>query len=183
MSLLKCILWAIFLVIILHCLTYIHGAKIDDKKSSLKSDDSDKNDHLNDKLNRDKINHGDYHIRDEKNNNQNTGDSYMPPVEIGEIEFDETTTKYEFGSGQPLECILAQSQFYLSWWVHENGSLRIPANVRLNTSGILDLSLYFSTEDQIFNHVLSFTSNNPGDVSALVSNNQSTNVEIDLKKI
>ena len=66
---------------------------------------------------------------------------------------------------RPQDCILARSQFYLSWWVHENGSLRIPENVQLNTSGILDLSLYFSTEDAIFNHVLSFASENPSDVS------------------
>jgi hypothetical protein len=63
------------------------------------------------------------------------------------------------------ECILARSEFYLSWWVHENGSLRLPPSVRLNGSGILDLSLHFTTENAIYTHVLSFTTDNPSDVS------------------
>lgn len=173
MSMLSCILWAIFLVIILQCNAFRHGTKTDDKNSSLLSDDSDKSDHLRDKLERDKNFRGDYHVRDEKKNlNGGSGDSYMPPIGIGEFEdiettseYDDTTSDYDDESDQDSVCILAQSQFYLSWWVHENGSLRIPSNVRLNTSGIMDLSIYFSSEEMIFNHVLSFTSNNPEDVS------------------
>jgi hypothetical protein len=178
MLLLKSILLAIFLVIFLQCNAFEHETKTNQKYSPQGSDESDKNDHLSDKLNRDKIILGDYHNRDSKKNSSvNSGDFYMPPVGAGELEYDdvtetsenydETTSNYVNDLPQPLECILAQSQFYLSWWVHENGSLRVPGNVRLNTSGILDLSLYFTSEDAIYNHVLSFTSNNPGDVSVL----------------
>lgn len=68
-------------------------------------------------------------------------------------------------SSDSVECILARSEFYLSWWVFDNGSLRLPSFNRLNTSGILDLSLQFSSEDQILTHILSFTSDNPSDVN------------------
>lgn len=80
---------------------------------------------------------------------------------------------FDFGSSysymdsdeaQP-ECILARSEFYLSWWVHDNGSLRMPAVNRLNSSGILDLALQFDSENSIFSHVLSFTSENPNEVN------------------
>lgn len=172
MQLLKCILLAIFLVINLQCNAYKYEAKSNEKKSSPKlGDDSDKNDHLSDKLNRDKIILGDYYKRDDKrNSSSNSGDSYMPPIGAGEIEYDDVTETrdYENDFDRSLDCILAKSQFYLSWWVHENGSLRIPGNIRLNMSGILDLSLYFASESAIFNHTFSFITNNPGDVSVLL---------------
>ncbi|KAG5678635.1 hypothetical protein PVAND_008291 [Polypedilum vanderplanki] len=75
---------------------------------------------------------------------------------------------YDPGDDEP-ECILARSEFYLSWWVHENGSLRLPSFNRLNTSGILDLSLQFDSETTLFNHVLNFTSDNPHEVIRFMS--------------
>lgn len=63
------------------------------------------------------------------------------------------------------ECILARSEFYLSWWVNENGSLRVPTIARLNGSGIMDLSLNFTSEDSIYTKVFSFTTSNPSEVS------------------
>lgn len=179
MMLFKCILVAIFLVIILQCNAYKNYTKLNHRSTQAilrnENDDSDEK-HFNDKLNSDKILLSDYNNRDDKKNlNQNSGDSYMPPIGAGEIEFDDVTeindediTPYYDDNNDEIstnDCILAQSQFYLSWWVHENGSLRIPTNVRLNQSGILDLSLYFTSESAIYNKVLSFTTTNPGDVS------------------
>jgi hypothetical protein len=90
-------------------------------------------------------------------------------IEIEDTEEYETETDpnddYYEEEFNTRECILARSEFYLSWWVHENGSLRLPTSVRLNGSGILDLSLHFTTEDAIYTHVLSFTTDNPSDVS------------------
>lgn len=82
------------------------------------------------------------------------------PNPFGGEEFPDEQTDLSLSS----ECILARSEFYLSWWVNENGSLRIPTISRLNGSGIVDLSLNFSSEDTIYTKVLSFTTSNPGEV-------------------
>jgi hypothetical protein len=66
-------------------------------------------------------------------------------------------------------CILARSEFYLSWWVNEDGTLRIPSFNRLNSSGILDLSLQFSSESALYDHVINFRSENPSDVNNFFS--------------
>lgn len=63
------------------------------------------------------------------------------------------------------ECILEKSEFYLSWWINEDGSLRVSGSNRLgNSQGFIDFSLQFRTEDLIFNHVAEMTTNNPSDV-------------------
>lgn len=63
------------------------------------------------------------------------------------------------------ECILSRSEFYLSWWVHENGSLKLPASNRSGSSvGFADLSVNFHSESAIFKHVADMTSENPNDV-------------------
>jgi hypothetical protein len=76
----------------------------------------------------------------------------------------DSSYKYKTDDNELNECILARSEFYLNWWVHDNGSLRLPSFNRLNTSGILDLSLKFETEDALLTHVLTFTTENPADV-------------------
>lgn len=63
------------------------------------------------------------------------------------------------------ECILSRSEFYLSWWVNEDGSLRLPASNRSGTSsGFVDLSLKLMSNASIFRHVAGLTSDNPNDV-------------------
>lgn len=85
---------------------------------------------------------------------------------LEEEEEEDPSTEYEYDF-PTNECILARSEFYLSWWVHENGSLRIPTGSRLNSSGIMDLSLHFTSEYSIYTHVLSFTSENPSEVRTI----------------
>lgn len=63
------------------------------------------------------------------------------------------------------QCILERSDFYLSWWVYENGSLRLPSVNRTAMSGFLDLSLQLATESMLYEFVLSFTSQNPSEVN------------------
>ena len=63
------------------------------------------------------------------------------------------------------QCILERSDFYLSWWVYENGSLRLPTVNRTAMSGFLDLSLQLATESMLYEFVLSFTSQNPSEVN------------------
>lgn len=66
------------------------------------------------------------------------------------------------------ECILSRSEFYLSWWVHENGSLKLPTSNRSGSSvGFADLSVNFHSEGALFNHVLDMTTKNPNDVRNL----------------
>lgn len=78
---------------------------------------------------------------------------------------DDVYLKYRVESDDGnVECILERSEFYLSWWVHENGSLRLPSINRTNVSGFLDLSIQYATESSIFNQVLSFTSQHPKEV-------------------
>lgn len=92
-----------------------------------------------------------------------------------EEEITDYPNPFGFGAIEPeveedwsSECILARSEFYLSWWVHENGSLRVTSSLRLNGSGVLDLSLNFSSEDTIFTHVLNFTTDNPSEVTIIM---------------
>lgn len=62
-------------------------------------------------------------------------------------------------------CILSRSEFYLSWWVDENGALKLPATNRDGKlPGFADLSLNFHSQDAIFRHVSHMTSENPSDV-------------------
>lgn len=69
-------------------------------------------------------------------------------------------------SGAPAlpDCILSRSEFYLSWWVNEDGSLRMPASRPSGSAGFADLSMKFKSEDTIFKHVLSMQTTNPKDV-------------------
>jgi hypothetical protein len=67
------------------------------------------------------------------------------------------------------QCILERSDFYLSWWVYENGSLRLPSVNRTTMSGFLDLSLQLATETMLYEFVLSFTSQNPSEVNNFLS--------------
>ena len=83
------------------------------------------------------------------------GEEIPPEDEEEEENYDDSFTS---------ECILARSEFYLSWWVNENGSLRVPTISRLNGSGIMDLSLNFTSEDSIYTKVFSFTTSNPSEV-------------------
>lgn len=69
-------------------------------------------------------------------------------------------------SSQLSECILSRSEFYLSWWVNEDGSLQLPASNRDGLSpGFADLSFKYHSNDMIFKHVADMTSDNPNDVS------------------
>lgn len=64
------------------------------------------------------------------------------------------------------ECILSRSEFYLAWWVYENGSLKLPASNRSgNSAGFADLSVKFNSEDAIIKQVLNMKTDNPNDVS------------------
>lgn len=62
------------------------------------------------------------------------------------------------------DCILSSSEYYLSWWVNEDGSLRMPATRPGGSVGFVDLSLEFHSEDMIFNHVTTMQTDNPNDV-------------------
>lgn len=66
------------------------------------------------------------------------------------------------------ECILSRSEFYLAWWVYENGTLKLPASNRSGKStGFADFSVKFHSEDLILQQVSNMTTNNPDDVSIL----------------
>ncbi|CRL03398.1 CLUMA_CG016341, isoform A [Clunio marinus] len=68
------------------------------------------------------------------------------------------------------ECILSRSEYYLSWWVNEDGSLRLPGSNRTgNSSGFADLSLNFNSESAIVNHISQMTTDNPNDVINFLS--------------
>lgn len=64
------------------------------------------------------------------------------------------------------DCILSRSEFYLSWWVNEDGSLRLPASNRPgSSSGFVDLSFKLNnTSSTIFTHVSDLKTDNPNDV-------------------
>lgn len=65
------------------------------------------------------------------------------------------------------ECILSRSEFYLSWWVNEDGTLKLPSpNREGNSPGFADLSFKFDSNGSVFKHVSEMTSNNPSDVSS-----------------
>lgn len=68
------------------------------------------------------------------------------------------------GDDELPECILSRSEFYLSWWVHENGTLKIAPSYRLSGVGFIDLSLEIHTEDSIYSYVLSLRSLNASEV-------------------
>lgn len=73
------------------------------------------------------------------------------------------------GESELPDCILSRSEFYLSWWVNEDGTLRLPASNRPGT-GFADLSLKFKTEDSIIKHVASMQTDNPNDVRNRIDN-------------
>lgn len=63
------------------------------------------------------------------------------------------------------ECILSRSEFYLSWWVNEDGSLKLSASNRGSTSaGFIDLSFNVQAHNATINHVLQMSTENPSDV-------------------
>lgn len=81
---------------------------------------------------------------------------------------------YDYGikpAGSPEElpeCILSRSEFYLSWWVNEDGSLKLPASNRSSTSlGFVDLSFKVQSNNTTILHVLQMTADNPNDVICL----------------
>lgn len=65
------------------------------------------------------------------------------------------------------ECILSRSEFYLSWWVNEDGTLKVPPTNRTGSAGFADLSLTFHSEDMMIKHVAQMTTDNPSDVIAM----------------
>lgn len=102
-------------------------------------------------------------------NIQNTGESLDTSPDLTSI--DQIFAEYSlFPSADGHdECILERSEFYLSWWVYENGTLRLPTLNRTAMSGFLDLSLQLATESMLYDFVLTFTSENPNEVSFKVS--------------
>lgn len=68
------------------------------------------------------------------------------------------------GSSDLPECILSRSEFYLSWWVNDDGTLKLAANRPPGSPGFADLSVKFESEDTIFSHVASMQASNPNDV-------------------
>lgn len=99
---------------------------------------------------------------------EDTGESHETSQESLSVE-QFLPLPYNFYSVQSSEsneqCILERSDFYLSWWVYENGSLRLPSVNRTAMSGFLDLSLQLATESMLYEFVLSFTSQNPSEVN------------------
>jgi hypothetical protein len=68
------------------------------------------------------------------------------------------------GDDELPECILSRSEFYLNWWVHENGSLKLPPTNRMNGVGFVDLSFEIHTEEAIYSQVLSMQTENASEV-------------------
>lgn len=62
------------------------------------------------------------------------------------------------------ECILSRSELYLNWWVHENGSLKLPTSTRIDGVGFLDLSFEIHSEESIYSQVLSMRTDNASEV-------------------
>lgn len=101
-----------------------------------------------------------YRSKDKKQNNRE-----FPPSARKKRDFDdELLAPIVEGKTSP-ECILLRSEFYLSWWVFENGSLKLPPSNRSGSSlGFADLSLNFHSETAIFKHLADMTTENPDDV-------------------
>lgn len=71
---------------------------------------------------------------------------------------------------EPSECILSRSEHYLSWWVHEDGSLKLPATNRDgSTTGFVDLSFKYQSETIMFEYVSKLTADNPKDIIIFLS--------------
>ncbi|CAG9799599.1 unnamed protein product [Chironomus riparius] len=105
-------------------------------------------------------------------NIEDTGESQETSQESLSVEkfFPVPYNFYSVESSESNEqCILERSDFYLSWWVYENGSLRLPTVNRTAMSGFLDLSLQLATESMLYEFVLSFTSQNPSEVIRIMS--------------
>lgn len=85
------------------------------------------------------------------------------------LDYDESGISTASATELP-NCILSRSEFYLSWWVDENGQLKLPASNRDGKSpGFADLSLKFHNQDAMFKHISDMTSENPNDVNSLIS--------------
>lgn len=76
------------------------------------------------------------------------------------------------------ECILSRSEFYLSWWVHENGTLKIAPSYRLNGGGFIDLSLEIHSQESIYSYVLSLRSLNASEVGQAYKQKQELPVSL-----
>lgn len=99
---------------------------------------------------------------DSSDNGQNSNKEF-PPSEVYRAD-DDYDIAPASGDDQLPECILSRSEFYLSWWVHENGTLKITPSYRLNGGGFIDLSLEVHSEEWIFEKVLSLRSLNASEV-------------------
>lgn len=75
--------------------------------------------------------------------------------------------KYEhYNLDSDIDCVLEDSEFYLSWWVHEDGSLKVSElNETDRQSGFIDLSFEYGTDETIYlQKILRMGSNNASDV-------------------
>lgn len=104
-------------------------------------------------------------ITDDNNNDDNVSNSHkeFPSSEIYQDD-DDYDISPALGDDELDECILSKSEFYLSWWVHENGSLKISQGNRFNGVGFVDLSLEIHTEESIYSYVLSMQTQNASEV-------------------
>lgn len=170
MILLKCILQFAVILIIIQCMP-----------TQCNSDDnqSDTPTAINSSL----INSGEKQINvydsssseDKRKNDKILNNREFPPSPKLKRNFDKSYLadyeyEYEYGvspasDSELPECILSRSEFYLSWWVNEDGTLRASRTNRTgNSPGFVDLSLKFRSEEAIFKHVSKMTSDNPLDV-------------------
>lgn len=114
-------------------------------------------------------------ITDDDGDNTSNSHKEFPSSELYQEENDDYYISPANGDDELPECILSRSEYYLNWWVHENGSLKIPASNRLDGVGFIDLSLEIHTEDSIHSYVLSLQSLNVsevGHVACMKNNNR-----------
>lgn len=162
----KWLLIALTLIINLQIYAYKYASGLTITKSPLTIDKEGESDNKKNEILYKKRNFTD-NDRDGKFNYTLIIPTTQPPIDLSSPTVESDRYPYGHGGESELdssECILARSEFYLSWWVHENGSLRVQPPERLDGSGFMDLSLNFSSEDSIYTHVLSFTTNNPKEV-------------------
>lgn len=105
-------------------------------------------------------------INDDDDNDSNSHKEF-PSSEIY-LDDDDYYISPAAGDDELPECILSRSEFYLSWWVHENGSLKISPSYRLDGVGFIDLSLEIHTEESIYNYVLSMRTMNASEVGQVL---------------
>lgn len=83
-------------------------------------------------------------------------------------------------------CILSRSEFYLAWWVNEDGSLKLPpSNRNGSTMGFVDLSFKYQSETSMFEHITQLATDNPEDVITFMSmaNNELKRLPIEVLKM